>query len=281
MQDPKEQAQSALEAEQVRAVQVAQNNAAAVVDADPDFDPSLTEGIDASDILIPKLLLMQGLSDLVTQEVVLQGEIVDSVTKKVVLARPRPGEKAGYLEILPLSFSKSIDVSTKAPAVPGRPEEKFKYLETIPFDKQTALLEREEILEDGTTVKRMHAINVAVFLRHQLDDPSAFPYIIKFKSSGYKVGKAVMNHFQKCQMTRRNPFGSSLLLSVDKETKDDNTYWVFKIAEGTRLDRVADAHRLATLKNWAKVMQSSKVRVDNSDEDESPAAPASHNQAEV
>lgn len=279
MEDKK--APAALEAEQARALAVAQQNSVAVA-ADPDFDPSLVEGIDPSDILIPKLLLMQGLSTLVMQEQALAGELIDSVSKKVILGRPKPGEKAPTLEILPLSFSKSIDVSTKPKQIPGKPDEKFKYQETLPFNETTALLPREEVLEDGTTVKRMHAILVAVFLRSQLDDPSAFPYIIKFKSSGYKVGKAVMNHFQKCSMVRRNPHSMSLILSVDKETKDDNTYFVFKISEGTRLDRVKDAEALESLKNWAKLTKSSKVRIDTSaDDDQDSAQSAAHDSAGV
>src|SRR4051794_30344857 len=59
------------------------------------------EGIDASDILIPKLLLMQGLSELVAEGKFQMGDIVNSVTQAKL------GDKTKSIEFIPIATFKT------------------------------------------------------------------------------------------------------------------------------------------------------------------------------
>lgn len=267
-----EKVQEALEANQAKALAVAQQNSAvALNDADPDFDPSLAGQVDQADILIPKLLLMQGTSKLVQKELVAMGSVIDSVTKEEVIT------KSETLEIIPLTTFKSIDVSLRKPG-----EKQFKFVQTLPFDGKTALLAKEEETSEGT-VQRMHAINVYVLRRDQINDPSAMPYLIKFKSTGYKIGKEMVNHFTKSNMLKKNPYHKTLILGVDRESNDENTWYVFSLKSGKVFDRSVDGPILAACKEWAKITLAGSVKVDSSDEaaDAAPMEPQAEMEVSV
>jgi len=233
---------------------VAQSRSASIME-DQDFDASLFENFDSTDILIPKILLMQSTSEMVQQEKRNLGEMVDSVSGEVICKR---GEKIGFY---PLFLFKTWDVSKLVGT-------RYQYQETLPFTPENATLKWEDVNAAGEQIRNTQCLNFYVMLASQIDDPASFPYLIKFKSTSYKTGKALVTHFAKANMLRKVPWFKQVVMGTTKESNDDNTWYVPTIEDGPLFDRSseADLGRMAKCKQWSQVVKSGKVKTDQSEE---------------
>lgn len=217
------------------------------------------------DVLIPKLLLMQGLSDLVADRKAQQGDIVRSTSAEKV------GDPDKAVEFIPLVLKNEWTLMEE---ING----KYEYRSTEP---RTSKNEDQpwEFTQNGAPWKRVKVITCFALL---LDDVNAeakeiekfkktgempdlnktlLPVAISFRSTSYVAGKGVSTHFAKAAAMTRfgvKPHAFSLMLSCKQEKNDKGNYFVFGVSQGKKVDAaafdIADA--------WVNRLRTQTVRVD-------------------
>lgn len=213
-----------------------------------------SEGVDSTDILIPKILLMQGLSDYVAEGSAQMGDLVNSVSAKL-LGTAREKDKKPVC-IIPISTFKTwaeYTVDTKGG---------LKYKQTIPMTAANADLPLEDMV-DNVKIRRDKCLNFYVL---NVDEPEEFPYVITFKRTSYHAGKKLATHFVKCQQAKAlgkpvPPAATMFNLSGVKTQNDFGTFYVFDVAEAGK----TSPELLAKAYHWYQVIKTKAVKVDESD----------------
>lgn len=239
-----------------------------------------TQEVLNSDIIIPKLLLMQGLSEFVserkkdpnTNKPIGQGDMVRSTTGEIV------ADPESKIDIVPLKMSTEWRLEEK---VGG----KFEYRGTEP---RTAANEDSpwEFKKDGAEWKRTKVINLFALLpkdiagyREEIKkavdsgempdlNKTLMPVVISFRSTSFNAGKKVATFYAQLRdILRMNPavrpFHYTLELSCYQDKNDKGQYYVFDIGKTKKLaqDLVEEASR------WYGILNAMKeIRVDTSGE---------------
>lgn len=202
-----------------------------------------TEDLKAENILIPRLALMQGQSRFVQDEKAKIGDIVDTVTGTVLANATKA------LEVIPLM---QMDKWTLFHKVDGQ----WVYSGLVDATAANSGWHREweGKSEDGREEKRVYSL-----LYYCLDASNyrALPYLITFKSTSLKAGKALMNHFFHCKNDNVPPASRSVYLGSKKESGDKNTWYVFTVSPGKNVSK----EQLAVAYQWYKTLKESKHKV--------------------
>lgn len=207
--------------------------------------------IDPKDILIPKILLMQGISDWVTNNKAKMGDMMDSVTEKSI-----GGFDTG-INFVPLYHYKTMKIYNASSSRPVLERE-------ANWGPEVANLQWEEI-RGGVKYKNVACLNFYVMLEKDLEEPGATPYLLTFKSSSYKNGRKLINHFLKMDSAGHSPIALTFKLTSNKEKNDDGTFAVLNVEEVSR----TSAENAQVLLRWSDVVSKGSVRID--DRDEAPA----------
>lgn len=261
---PKEEKVKKLdERKESRAVAVQESNVPAVADA-PIDEAWGTEGLDASDMLVPKLLLMQGLSKFVTDGDAQQGQVVDSLSKEVVGGitniKAGTGDK---VELVVFSTFKTWIEFEKI-------DDEYEFVKQFPMNASNVNLAQEEVV-NGIEVRRDRCLNFYVLLPSQIADGSALPYVISFRRTSMRAGKKISSMAQRLKALGRKPIAfKKVVLSVVPMQRDDKKWWSYEMEEGENSSQAElnEAHK------WYQVLKSATVRVDDSDLKEKAEAPA-------
>lgn len=201
--------------------------------------------IDATDILIPRMLLMQGLSDAVAEGNAQMGDIVNSVTMEKL------GDRSSAISVIPLKLYKTWNEYKK---VGNKPE----FIRSLPF-KGNENLPMTSSMPDGTVVTRDKVINVYFLLVKDIVGGEAFPYVVGFKRTSMMAGKKVATHFAKSAMMRRVPHGSSLSLFATLKKNDLGTFYIWDLAyEGK-----ATEAQTKVAEEWIQILEATAPKVDD------------------
>ena len=208
-----------------------------------------TEGVDKRDILIPKLLLMQGLSELVTEERAQIGDIVDSVTGEVLGTCRDSGKKP--VKFIPISTFKTWVEFQKVNGT-------AKFTRIVPMTEENA----NWAMEDGEFT-RDRCINFYVLLA---DRPEELPYLLSFRRTGYRAGQKLATFFTKCELAARRgkpvpPAAKVWALAGSKQSNDKGTYYVFDVEMAGDTSKEA----LQTAFEWFQTLRTQQTKVDHSD----------------
>ncbi len=194
------------------------------------------QAVFASDILIPRLLLMQGLSPAVAERKAQQGDMRRNTTMEL-LGGPDSG-----VEVVPLKLSPAWRVEE---FVNG----KFTFRRTEP---RTAANDTQEwkFTENGTEWRRVKVLNLFALLAKDLESFIAemekkdeipdmskmlLPVLISFKVKSYKAGKAFSTFYAQIQDMKRynanvKPYAFKLPLTCKVETNEKGTFYVWDAA---------------------------------------------------
>lgn len=207
--------------------------------------------IDKADILIPKLLLMQGLSDLVTDDKAKMGDIANSVTGKIV------GGNGKKVSFIPLLTNKSWVRYQKEDG--GA----LKYLGNEPWTAKNSGRQWEEVTREGT-FRNDACLNFYVLLEEDMTNPKALPYLLSFRRTSYRSGRKLVNHFMEADMAQLAPYSGMMFLDSTKEKNDSGVYYIFDVMPNTDTpEKYADK-----INEWVEVLSKGAHQVDESDLEE-------------
>lgn len=209
-------------------------------------------GVEAGDLVIPSVQVMQNTSALVGDEKAKIGDIVNMATEEVIGG----GDKS--VRILPLKLFKTLrtyDVS-----------QGFKFMGEQPLTPQAEKLVGEGEI-DGKPVKHYATFNFFVLLKTDMDKGEGFPCLLRFRSTGMNAGRSLATYLFKLVFLRKKPYSHFVELNTRKEKKDTNTYAVPVI--NTAKPTPATQQELEVAESWLAMLAAGNYRVD--DREDTPA----------
>lgn len=216
-----------------------------------------SEGTDNSDILIPKILLMQGLSQYVAQEKAQMGDLVDSVTGEVLGSGREKDFSA--VKIIPLMQFKNWTHYLKV-------GDKWEYKGTEMWNATNAGTPRyEEYQKDGQTYRSDSALNFYVLVVND-NKVQDLPYLVSFRRTSFRAGQKLVTHFTKCQLAAKAgapipPAATTFDLASRKVQNDQGTFYVFDLF-GTS---PTNGDWMPTAYSWYQTLKAGSHKVDESD----------------
>lgn len=234
------------------------------------------ESVLKSDIIIPKVLLMQGLSDFVKARKATIGDMVRSTTVQKL------GDDKTPLEVIPLTFQNLWMISEDQKG-DGKKYE-FRRYETRNAGNETL---DWDFKENGTNWKRTKVMHLFALLpgdimaqQAALDEfkktgelpdveSALLPVVIPFRSMSYKyAAKTVSTFFAKAQSLSEQmgvvipPYASTLKLFCRNETNEHGDFFVFMV-EGA--GKTQKEYREAAAAWYKTLTSGANVKIDDSD----------------
>lgn len=225
-------------------------------------------GLSASDMLMPRLLLMQGSSQLVKQaKTKSAGDIVDSVSGETILSSKDAAE-GKKIEMIPLTAYKTwiidrFDTVTQKwkyhAQVPMLPNEEKLPWEYEEYNEQTRMQDK---------YRRKYRINVYALIKSQIGTEDCLPYLVSFQVFALDEGKKITTHMLKAFRNKKNPYCKSFFLTSGTTTsKKGDSFEIFRVELGTEVK--PDAQKVAH--SWMEEIQAGRVVAD-ADEEEKKAS---------
>lgn len=200
-----------------------------------------TPQVSSQDIIIPKILCMQGLSQLVSDEKAKMGDLVDNMTNEVIgNCKDKP------IEFIPFHMEKILIVSKKV----GNDFE-FERIEAVTPENENKPYEEQV---GGELFKNEFAMNFYV-LR---PEDKSIPYIISFKGSSRKAGKILSTQmFVRNAAAGKIPPAYVMQLSGTKTKNDKGTFYVLE----TKSVRESSQEEIQSAFQWYKTVNAGGVKV--------------------
>ena len=217
--------------------------------------------VDASDIVIPKLLLMQQSSQYVAADKAKMGDFVNSITAAKL------GTIVDPIEIIPFYHRKSWDIVNK--------DDNNSYIRNEPFTAQNADLPWDD-KEGAMNIRRIKRLDFFCMVPKLLKEGSILPVVVSFKSTSYKTGAIILTEWSEIKAKNdmlkakgelnalKLPFSKSFILAGNKLTNDKKqTYCTSTVQVGLDVD--IDTQKMCL--QWMQTLKTSKnVVVDDSEE---------------
>ena len=220
-----------------------------------------TEDIDQEDLIIPKILAMQGLSQLVSAGKAKFGDMVDSLTEEVLGGVDKP------IQFIPFKTAKQWIVFHDND-----------YKETVSYTPANHDWPIEEVV-DGVNIRRDKVLQFYCLLPEQIESGEFLPYVLSFRRTSYYAGRKLSSAFARLRMFKKPAFSKVFELSVDKQVNDKNqAYMVFD----TSTVRNSSIDEMRACKTWYDLVKGNKV--DDSDlkpQVETPSNHVKHEELEV
>ncbi len=210
-----------------------------------------------TDLLIPKLLLMQGMSEAVNDGKANVGEWRDSVnlTKFGSLSEP--------CEVVPFHVTKHWDIEVE------QDDGKFKWERTDAIVESPMAPGYNDNLpwsdkEDGKNIKRIRRLNFFVLMPSEIAAGTSIPYVLSFKSTALKEGQKMLNQmYVRNLRAKLTPASYKFKLSVGKAENERGKWFTAVVELGERSSDVEIAEALS----WYKTVSAkgAAIKVDESD----------------
>jgi hypothetical protein len=205
-----------------------------------------SEEVTSSDVMIPKLLCMQGLSKLVAAEEATMGEVRNSLTKELVGGKGKPFEVIFfYLKKMWYIFEQGDDGE-------------FKYVKAEPYDSSNQHWPYNEEI-NGVQIRRNFALNF-----YGIQPGETFPVVVSFQRMSVKAGRKIADMAAKLKALNQPMAAKVVKLDTVKQSNEKGTFYVF---EADTQGRAATKKELLEAHKWYKVasMKTANVVVDESD----------------
>lgn len=201
---------------------------AAPLATQPDKVLGASEGLNAQDLLIPRIYLMQGLSKLVAERKAQQGEFRGSLDGKLLGSPEKPVEI-----FLISSFKTWVIFEWKADIKNGVDNGKFEYTKTVPVDPENAGWEIEEVI-NGVKIRRDRALNYFVLTSEDTKEGSFFPSVISFRRTGHVTGKKLATLSALQAQLGQNSWNKVYALIPKLTTNDKGTFYTIDVGPTPR-----------------------------------------------
>lgn len=220
-----------------------------------------SEGLESSDILVSKILLMQGQSKFVQRGDAAIGQLVDSVTGEVLGGVTNSKTKEiTPIELIAFSSFKTLITSKKV-------GDKFEFMKVEPMGPDNVNLAPEEVV-DGLTIRRDRCLNFYVLRPEDIKAGNAFPYLLSVRRTSYKAGRQITTMGQKLKAFKQPLAAKCIQLGVEFKENDQGAFWAFTASPG----RVSTQEELKEAHRWYTAFKTQSVRHDDSDLKEEPVA---------
>lgn len=205
--------------------------------------------VSGQDILMPTLLLMQPLSKLVTDDKAKTGEWRGSLSENLL------AEKGKTVEVIPFGFHKTWIVFKDGISGQKRPE----FVAVEPYSNRPQRERIENI--NGIQFHNFETINYFVMPVAEINLKTAIPYLLRFRSTGFIVGKKMETMRAMLQKANKpHCFSTFQLGSVLKEN-DQGKFFVPTLDWG----RDTTEAELAVVKPWVELARAGKAKADDAD----------------
>lgn len=206
--------------------------------------------ISGQDIIIPKVLCMQGQSQLVGDGKAKVGDLVDSLSSQVIGGTDKP------VRFIPFFMTKTFVVSE----FNGK-RYIFHHIEDCTPKNENQ--DWEQVI-NGKKYKFEKSFNFYVLLEEDM----SLPYVISFKSTSSKAGRELMTQmYVKNRAAGKVPPAKIMSLNVSKESKDDSSYAVLK----TAVAGDSTPEQIRACLDWFKTIHAGGVKEHNEMENDSPS----------
>jgi len=210
-----------------------------------------TNEFDKSDIIIPKIMLMQGASALVSDGVARPGQYLHSISKEVL------GDNSNPLIFTPIHMTKSWRITKKV----GN-DFKFSHYENVTKENLNA---PKEFKIGNLIAQRQLCYNFYVLV-----DGFAVPFILQMKGISHGAGKVLSNEMYIVNPAKRlPPAGRSFKLLVDDIDFESKKYKGYKVEVHKENDI---AYVMSDCLDWYKLINSGALKEDIAEEHEGPIA---------
>ena len=208
------------------------------------------QNVSSKDIVIPKILVMQGLSELVSAEKAKMGDFVDSMTEEVI----------GNYDKKPIQFIPFHMESVWIISKKGKTDKDFSFDKIEKVTPQNENMLYQEVVGD-TEYKREYTRNFYVLK----PDDMSLPYIISFKGMSAKSGKILATQmFVRNAAAGKVPPAMVMELFGNKDKNDKGTF----ITLATRSVRESSNEEISSAFNWYKTVTGGGVKAHEAEEGE-------------
>lgn len=207
-----------------------------------------SEGAFKSDLLIPRLQLVQEKAKVLKIGKMKIGDIIHSTTLEVMAST---GQK---IEVIPFSTFNTWSISEVM-----RKGDKVQknWLRQERMDAKNEHFARKDF-ENGVEIERVRCLNFFVLLPKMIDD---FPFLITFKNSNTNAGKRLSTHFQRSQMRSVPPAAQVFELSAHAESRNGFDFFALNV-EPTRVTKPKE---LEVAYLWYQSVNKSNVKLASED----------------
>lgn len=206
--------------------------------------------VSSRDIIIPKILAMQGLSDLVSEGKAKLGDFADSVSGEIL------GSIESPVKFIPFHMEKTWIVSSK-----NLGENKFEFERYDSVTSENMGRPLQEVVGDKE-IKYEYALQFYVLLPHD----TSMPYVITFKSTSSRAGRVLSTQmFVRNRAAGLVPPAFTMELGGKKEKNDKGTFVVMEVRP---VEKTSD-ELISECLNWYRVVKEGKTQV-AADKDASP-----------
>lgn len=209
------------------------------------------EEVTHNDVIIPKILAMQGLSELVTDGKAMFGEFRNSVTGDLLA---KNGES---IEFIPVKRDKVWIEFTY-----DEKNDQYKFSGITPINRHNEDAPLEYRNDEGILCRRDRTFNFYVLLTRDLEQNVVQPYVLSFRRTSLRAGKVLGTQmFITNKNASRIPAAVAMKLSGKKEQNDKGTF--IKLIVETSRD--ATGPEMKSAFSILQLIQSGETRVDDSD----------------
>lgn len=221
--------------------------------------------VDMSDIIVPKLLLAQGLSKSVAAGEAKMGDFTNSLNGAVV------GNATTPITFIPVTLKKYWK---RFEMVNGKKQ--FRGTET--FTRENAGREREtnapSQMNPSVMTKWSYDLTIDLygFTEDDVQDPISLPTVVSFTRSSYKAGQKANTHFAMLDGAEPQIPYSTYMLSVfaEKTQNDKGIFYTFDLKpkmDGKKMAKTPVEY-MPKVDRWSKILNddSRNVVVDDADD---------------
>lgn len=196
--------------------------------------------VSSSDIMIPKMMVMQGLSQLVMDGKAKFGDFVDNSTDEVIGYMDKP------LELIPFHMEKLWYISKKV-------GDDYEFMNVESVTPANENLPYEDML-NGNAIKRQMVRNFYCLNPQDMN----LPMIISFKGMSTKAGKQLATQmFLKNKSEGKQPPAFHIMVSGEKTKNDKGTFVILKVAKG----KASSFEEMKACVQWYVTINSGKTKV--------------------
>lgn len=203
--------------------------------------------VDMGDLLISKILLMQGMSKLVGAEKASSGDMIDSISNAKL------GNKESPIEVIPFHMMKTWVIFEEF-------NSKLEYKEVVPFNETNADWKWDAVI-NGVKVRRDKSLNYYVLLPHEIKEGMFMPYVVSFRRTSYQAGQKLETWRTKFRMFNKPIFSKTFKLLAVKESNDKGTFNRFDV----EVMRDTMPEEIKAVNQWRELVKAPHARVDDSE----------------